>query len=38
MQAAQAAGMQVAVVYDRYSNKDRDEIERLADMLLYRQG
>ena len=38
VQAAQAAGMQVAVVYDRYSNKDRDEIERLADMLLYRQG
>lgn len=36
VQAAQAAGMQVAVVYDRYSNKDRDEIERLADVLLYR--
>ena len=38
VQAAQAAGMQVAVVYDRYSDRDRDEIERLADVLLYRQG
>lgn len=31
VQAAKAAGLQTAVIYDKYSDADRQEIERLAD-------
>ena len=29
--AAQAAGIECAVIYDQYSDNDRDELNRLAD-------
>lgn len=31
VQAAQAAGIECAVIYDQYSDDDRDELNRLAD-------
>ena len=31
VQAAQAAGIECAVIYDQYSDNDRDELNRLAD-------
>ena len=31
VQAAQAAGIKCAVIYDQYSDNDRDELNRLAD-------
>lgn len=31
VQAAQAAGIKCAVIYDQYSDDDRDELDRLAD-------
>ena len=31
VQAAQAAGIECAVIYDQYSDDDRDELDRLAD-------
>lgn len=34
VQAAQAAGIECAVIYDQYSDDDRDELDRLADYRL----